>query len=97
MSDDFISEQDGRVLLSIRVQPRAGQTAIGERMGNELKIRVAAPPVDDAANDALLRFLAKSLGCSRSQVRLVRGATSRHKVVAVEGMRAAAIRERMGV
>jgi uncharacterized protein (TIGR00251 family) len=97
MSAGFIQEQAGRVLLSVRVQPRASQTGIGEAMGAELKVRVAAPPVDDAANEALVRFLAKSLGCGRGQVSVVRGGKSRHKVVAVEGVKGADVLARLGL
>ncbi len=67
---------------------------IGELLGEELRIKVTAPPVDSAANEALVRLLAEVLDCPRGQVRLVRGHTSPHKVVSVEGVtpgRAAAL------
>ena len=73
------------------MQPRASRNEIGEALGNELKIKVAAPPVDSAANEALVRFLAETLDCSRSAVQLVRGGASRHKTIAVSGMKATAI------
>ena len=50
------------LLLSVRLQPRASANEIGEALGNELKIRVTAPPVDSAANEALVRLLADKLG-----------------------------------
>lgn len=72
------SVQDG-ILLSIKLQPRASSEGIGEPLGNELRIRVTAPPVDSSANEALVRLLSKHLGCPRNCVELVRGHTSRHR------------------
>ena len=50
------------VLLSLKVQPRASRDEVGEALGNELKVKITAPPVDSAANEALVRFLAEVLG-----------------------------------
>src|SRR5256885_8484605 len=88
-------QPDGLVLLSLKVQPRASKNEIGEAVGNELKVRITAPPVDSAANEALVRFLSEKLGCAGSAVRLVRGATSRHKIVAIHGVAAADVVERL--
>jgi uncharacterized protein YggU (UPF0235/DUF167 family) len=60
-----------------------------------LKIKVTAPPVDSAANEALVRLLAEVLDCPRSAVQLVRGQTSRHKVVFVQGMTGAAVEAKL--
>lgn len=76
------------VRLTLHVQPRAARTEIVGLHGDALKLRLAAPPVDGAANDALIRFLAERLGVSRSALTLVSGATSRRKVVEVAGMTA---------
>ena len=73
------------VLLALKVQPRASTNEIGEPLGHELRVKVTAPPVDSAANEALLRFLAGRLGCPRNRVELLRGRTSRHKIVKVHG------------
>jgi len=81
------SEPDG-VWLSIKLQPRASVNEIGGVMGSELRVKVTAPPVDSAANEALVRFLAETLDCARNKVELVRGQTSRHKTVRVVGMTA---------
>ena len=59
-----------------------------------LRVRVAAPPVDSAANDALCRLLARELGVARAGVWIVAGATARRKVVAVAGIDAPAVRSR---
>ncbi len=82
----FLRAQSNGVLLSIKLQPRASANEVGETLGNELKIKVTAPPVDAAANEALVRLLADTLDCSRNQIELLRGHTSRHKVVRIVGV-----------
>lgn len=59
---------------------------VAGRHGDAIKIRVKAPPVDGAANEELIRFLAKRVGVPRSSIRLVSGAASRHKRITIEGM-----------
>ena len=54
----FLRETSGGTLLSVKLQPRASKNEIGEPLGNELKIKVTAPPVDAAANQALIELLA---------------------------------------
>ena len=79
-------------LLSIRVVPRAPRTKVdGERAGAIL-VRLAAPPVDGAANDALVAFLAAALRLPRRQVTIVSGEKSRDKRVRVEGLDEASAR-----
>src|SRR5262249_16182 len=82
----YLRAQADVVLLSIKLQPRASANEIGEPLGDELRIKVTAPPVDSAANEALIELLAETLDCARGRVELVRGQTSRHKVVAIRGM-----------
>ena len=82
----FLRSQPDGVLLSIKLQPRASIDDIGEPLGNELRIKVTAPPVDSAANEALLRLLAERLDCPRNRVQLVRGQTSRHKIIKIYGV-----------
>ena len=89
--------QTDAVLLHIKVQPRASRHEIGEVLGGELKVKIAAPPVDSAATDALVKFLADVLGVPRSAVQLVRGATSRHKVVSIRGLSAESVQQRLGL
>jgi uncharacterized protein (TIGR00251 family) len=74
--------------LSVYVQPRANRTGIAGRHGPDLKVRIASPPVDQAANEELLRFLAERLGVRRRNIRLIAGATSRRKVIEVDGLSA---------
>lgn len=81
-----------RIRLTIRVQPRASSNAIAGLQGDTLRVRLQAPPVDGAANEALVRLLAEALRVPRRQVRIVTGALSRNKIVEVEGAAPDAIR-----
>lgn len=92
----FLRETAGGILLSVKLQPRASRNEIGEPLGAELKIKVTAPPVDAAANQALLELLADQLHCPRGQVELIRGQTSRHKTVLLHGFTAATVLEKLG-
>lgn len=74
--------------ITVYIQPRAKRTEIAGRHGSDLKIRVAAPPVDHAANEALLAFVAQRLGVRRRDVRLIAGATNRKKVLEIDGFTA---------
>ncbi len=88
MAESWIQEGGGGVVLSLHVAPRAKRTEVAGLHGAALKLRLAAPPVDDKANRELLRFLAGRLGVPNSAVRLVSGQTSREKRVAVTGVTA---------
>ena len=83
--------------IDVRVIPRAKRTEVAGRRGDAVLIRLAAPPVDGAANDALLAFLAERLGVPRRQVAIVRGAASRDKTIAVDGLAAGEVARRLGV
>jgi hypothetical protein len=72
--------------LVIRVIPRARKTEIAGQRDGALVVRVAAPPVEGAANDALVEFLARTLGVPTRAVRIVGGEHARVKRVAVEGV-----------
>jgi uncharacterized protein (TIGR00251 family) len=84
----FLRVQPDGLLLSVKLQPRASANEIGEALGNELRIKVTAPPVDAAANEALIKLLALQLHCPRNRVDIVRGHTSRHKTVKLYGLAA---------
>jgi uncharacterized protein len=79
------------------VQPRASRNEIAGLHGAELRVRITAPPVDGAANDALIRFLAGALGLSRSDVTVLTGEGSRSKVVSVRGITPGDAAHRLGV
>lgn len=81
----------GRIV--IHVVPRARRTEVAGTHGDAIRIRVAAPPADGAANAALLRFLAEQLRVPASRIRIVAGGTSRRKIIEVEGQPSEAIRQ----
>lgn len=84
MLPTYLSEADGGCVLSLRVIPGARKTEIVGVQGDDLKLKVAAPPVDGAANKQIIAFLAKKvLGVSRSAVTIVTGERGRSKRVHV--------------
>src|SRR5437879_1776415 len=91
----FLQIRPEGVWLAVKLQPRASKNQIGEAIENELKIKVTAPPVDPAANEALVRFLAETLDCPRGSVQLVRGHTSRHKIVSLQGLSPAEVQSKL--
>jgi uncharacterized protein (TIGR00251 family) len=72
--------------VTVHIVPRARETAVVGMYGDAIKIRVAAPPVDGAANAELVRFLAERLGVAQSAVTITRGASARRKTVVVAGV-----------
>jgi uncharacterized protein (TIGR00251 family) len=72
--------------VTVKVHPRARRSGITGRLGEAYKLDLAAPPVDGKANEECVRFFAELAGVSRGAVRIVKGATSRIKVVEVDGM-----------
>ncbi|MBI3810482.1 MAG: DUF167 domain-containing protein [Nitrospirae bacterium] len=72
--------------LSVRVQPRASRNEVAGLVGETLKIRLTAPPVEGAANDACLDFLAKLLDLPPSRLAIIQGERSRNKVVRITGL-----------
>ncbi|MGD0484157.1 MAG: DUF167 domain-containing protein [Gemmatimonadales bacterium] len=78
--------------VAVHVQPRARRTEAAGMHGDAVKVRLAAPPVDGAANEELIRFVAERLGVPRSTVRIAAGAASRRKVVEVDGASAETVR-----
>ena len=92
----FLRETAGGTLLAVKLQPRASKNEICAPLGDELKIKVTAPPVDAAANQSLVEFLADKLDCSRGKVELIRGQTSRHKTILLHGFKPEEILQRLG-
>lgn len=85
------------VELAVRVQPRAKKDEVVGLRGEQVVIRISAPPVDGKANAALEAFIAKRAGVAKSSVSVVRGHTGRDKVVRVEGIGAERLRTALGV
>lgn len=79
------------IRFRVRLQPRASRNEIAGSLDGVLRVRLHAPPVDGAANEALVAFLAERLAVPRRGVRIVTGATSRTKMIEVEGVSSAAV------
>ena len=73
-------------VLSVRVQPRASRNGITLRDDGSLRVSLTAPPVDGAANEALVKYLSESLSVSRSRIEIIAGHTGREKRIRVSGM-----------
>jgi uncharacterized protein (TIGR00251 family) len=84
--NDWLRKDGNDVILNLHIQPGAKQTEVVGLHGDALKIRLAAPPVDGKANDALVAFLAKKLGAGRTAVEVISGQTARAKRVRVAGI-----------
>lgn len=95
-----LSVREDRVLIPLRVQPRASRTEIAGLIAEtgQVKVRLRSPPVDGAANRELLKFLGKKvLAVPPSQLEIVHGLTGRDKVVAVGTIDLETVRERLGL
>ena len=90
----YLRAQADGVVLAVKLQPRASTNEISAPLGAELKIKVTAPPVDAAANQALIELLAEKLGCSRGKVELIRGHNSRHKIILLHGFKPEEIQQK---
>jgi uncharacterized protein (TIGR00251 family) len=85
-------EQRGSALVfDIQVVPRASRAAVGPAVGDRLRVAVTAPPVDGAANAAVIEALAAAFGVRRAAVAVVRGETGRRKTVRIDGGSAATL------
>lgn len=93
MSALRIVSVNGRVRFSVHVQPRASRTEIRGLHGDALKVRVAAPPIDGAANEELVEFFSSLFAVGRRAVRILAGTHSRSKIVEIEGINEAAVHE----
>ncbi len=91
-----IKETTGRIEFSIRVVPRASKTEIVGILDGSVKIRVASPPVDGAANAELVKFLAKTFGVAKGNVEIVSGQASKAKRIRITGVTAEQARQVFG-
>ncbi len=82
--------------FAVHIQPRASRTEAAGIHDGAFKIRVAAPPVDNAANRALIEFIAEALGVAKSRVRIISGNTGRRKLLEVDGVTADLVAARLG-
>ena len=89
MSLITVETRPSSVRFRVRLQPRASRNEIVGAVDGALRVRLHAPPVDGAANEALVAFLADAMSIPRRGVRIVTGATSRTKTIEVDGITAA--------
>jgi uncharacterized protein (TIGR00251 family) len=80
------SVREGEVVFKVQVVPRASRTEVVGEYNGSLRVRIAAPPVDGAANEELIRVLAKTFKVSRAAVKLVSGHSSKIKQVSIEAL-----------
>jgi uncharacterized protein (TIGR00251 family) len=85
-ANDLVTADGDAVVVAVHVQPRAGRTAVVGRHGDAVKIRIAAPPVDDRANDATVALVAEMLDVPAANVQVTSGDKSRLKRVRVTGI-----------
>ncbi len=95
MSDWSITEAQGSVTFAVRVVPRSSRNQIVGVEDGALKIKLTAPPVEGAANAALIEFIADWLGIRRSVVSIVSGDKARNKLVRVQGVTTEQITQRV--
>jgi uncharacterized protein len=93
--EDLIEHKirDGRLVFRVQVAPRSSRSEIVGEHNGSLRVRLAAPPVDGAANDELIRVLAKTFKVSRSSVTILSGHSSRLKQVSIEGVSESALQK----
>ncbi len=80
------SSPDRAATLTVRIQPRASRNGIQALEDGSWKIRLTAPPVDGAANEALVKYLSETLEVAKTQVAIVSGHTGRQKIIRIEGL-----------
>ncbi len=91
----YISEPDGSAHVAVRLTPRASREAIVGPRGDALAVKVNAPPVDDRANAAMRKLVAKAVGIPPVRVQVVRGQKSPNKLLRLQGVGAAQAAERL--
>ncbi|MDP1891849.1 MAG: DUF167 domain-containing protein [Gemmatimonadaceae bacterium] len=90
-----VTARDAGVRFAVHVQPRAKKPGIDGTHGDALRVRVQAPPVDGAANDAVIAVIADALGVPRRAVRIAAGLSGRQKLVDVDGIDTSAATARL--
>ena len=80
------TEKDGAIIFNVRVTARASKSEVVGEMGGALKIRIASPPVDGAANAELIKLLSKVCGVSKTEVEILSGQTSKTKQVKISNL-----------
>jgi uncharacterized protein len=91
------TEKNGAIVFNVRVVPRASKSEIVGELNGALKVRIASPPVDGAANAELIKLLAKTFGVSKSEVEIIGGQTSKSKQIKLNGVTAEKFQSAVGV
>lgn len=91
-----MQERAAGVRFAVRVQPRASRSGVVGTHSGSLRVRLTAPPVDGAANEALVELLAEQLGVPKRAITIVGGSSSRRKLVEVLGVSAGRVRSLAG-
>lgn len=94
---DAVEERSDGVLIRTRLQPKASKEEILGEVQGRVRMRVASPPVEGAANEAAIRLLARTLRVAKSHVRLIRGERSREKDFLVSGIEVQAVKDKMHI
>lgn len=94
---EWMNETSDGVDVQIRAVPRASKNEIQGIHDNALKVRLTTPPIDGKANQALLKFLSKTLGITKSKIELTHGDTSRHKTLRIRGITAQQLHTKLGL
>jgi uncharacterized protein len=97
MNSLIVQDTKDGATLTVHIQPKASTTECVGIHGDAIKIRVAAPPVDGAANEELIRFLARQLSIPTASVRIHSGTSGRHKRVLVKGATAQLVLARLNL
>jgi uncharacterized protein (TIGR00251 family) len=90
-----ITDAESGAAFPVRVIPRASKNEIESVTGNALKVRLTAPPVEGAANKALIELLAERLKIRKSQIEIIAGQTSRNKMICIVGLRPSEVERRL--
>jgi uncharacterized protein len=90
-----IHESPSGVRFAVKIHPRAKKNAITGELGDAMKVSLTAPPIEGRANEACIEFFAKLLRVPRSSVTIASGASSRNKVIRVEGVTTDRIRQQL--
>lgn len=91
----FLQSHPDGVYLTVKVQPRASSNQVCAPSGNALKVKVTAPPVDSAANQAIVELLSRRLDCPKNLIRLVKGQTSKIKTLYIQDFTVEMVVERL--
>jgi len=91
----YIEEQEGGVILTVKVIPGSSRNALIQGAGDKLVIKLTSPPVEGKANKQLMKFLSKKLGVPPSSISIMRGGASREKILFIAGADGAAVRKKL--